>query len=86
LSRLEAVYALADGLDDSGAFMAEDCRAHRAPVAVRAMHVGVADAAGKHPDLDLPAPWCIELEIHDLQWSTHGMQDGGAHRYSEDTA
>ena len=72
-------HAVADALDDAGAFVPEHARRVAGRVGARGgVEVGVADAAGRQPNEHLAGLRLGELDLLHDQGPTELLQDGGA--------
>ena len=77
---LEVAHPGADGLDDSGGFVAEDERDGEGhAVAGQCVHVAVADPRCHDPQEDLADPGRVDLHILDRRRSRHRLDHCGAH-------
>ena len=74
---LDAGDALADLLDDACALVAEHDGGHPHQRAVLHRQVGVADARGAHPYLDLTRVGLVEIDVVDLEGLLESGENGG---------
>jgi hypothetical protein len=79
VARGETAHSRSDLLDDSSAFVAEDDGKSGRMDALRHVQVGVANAARRNANLQLPRLRRVELELLDDERLFERVKDGAPH-------